>query len=256
MPTHALLGATGQCGSSILRYLLSNPPTNKLTLNILVRSKSKLLAAFPDLESTTSIKINIIEGTSTSIPALRECLRNASLVYMCIASNYGGPGTSLVADTAAAIIDALKETKNVAPPTILQLRSATLNEPLARGTPAFVRHLLHWCLKYIYDDLENAAKLYDAQPASLLRVIYMDAPALHDPEGTERTGYKLILESVKGQNDVVSYADLGAAMVEVGEREEEFVGKGVGVVATGKLKLTWGVLFGYLLSGAWTRVFG
>ncbi len=105
MPTYALLGATGSTGSAILRCLLSQPPKH-LTLNIFVRSRSKLRKAFPDLESTTAFKANIIEGIPSDTTATQECLKDVNVVMACIGSNYSTPGISLIYDTATAIIDA------------------------------------------------------------------------------------------------------------------------------------------------------
>ena len=87
MPVYALLGATGSTGSAILRSLISHPPEN-LELNIFVRSKSKLLTVFPDLERTNPFKTTIIVSTPDDTTATRACLQNADVVFACIGSNY------------------------------------------------------------------------------------------------------------------------------------------------------------------------
>ncbi|RJE16607.1 hypothetical protein PHISCL_11056, partial [Aspergillus sclerotialis] len=70
MPTYALLGATGATGSSVLRHLLQTQLAD-LDIDVLVRSKSKLLQAFPCLESTAgNPHVNIVQGNCTDDKAL------------------------------------------------------------------------------------------------------------------------------------------------------------------------------------------
>ncbi len=110
-----------------------------------------------------------------------------------------------------------------------------------------------FCFYYIYADLDRACKLFADSPG-LLDHIFIDPPAIHDADGTTPTGYKLILE--EKQDPVLSYADLGVAFCEVAERRDEFVGKAVGVTATGEVNQTWGVLMGYMAAGVKSRVWG
>lgn len=271
MVTYALLGATGATGSSVLRCLLSDPPPD-LHLHILVRSKGKLLRAFPRLAdiSTVNPKITIFEGDATSAKALTSCLTNASLIFMCIGQNGSPPGTTLYSDSVSALIAALSQLKDQAsphlannssstttgyqPPTVLQLRSASLNPPLAAQPPALVHKAVMFCLHHSYADLRRACALYPpACAAGLLEYIFVDPPTIHDAQGTHGTGYRLITGG-EPQATALSYADLGAAMCEIAERAGDFEGKAVGVTATGKVREEWGVLMGYLLKGAMGRV--
>jgi oxidoreductase AflX len=261
MRTYALLGATGGTGSAILRCLLSQPPES-LTLNIFVRSESKLRKSFPDLESTTAFKAKIIEGIPSDSTAMRECLKDADVVMACIASNESKRGMSLIFDTATAIIDALKwnrETRGSAykTPTVIQLRSASLNPTLSAAAPWIARKVAGFCFHYIYEDLDRACKLFASSAADtpgLLDYIFVDPPSIHDADGTTPTGYKLILD--EKQEGALSYADLGAAFCEVAERKDEFFGKGVGVTATGTVNMTWGTLQGYMATGVKSRIWG
>jgi len=134
MPTHALLGATGATGSAVLRCYLDSPPKD-LTLNIFIRSKSKLLKAFPDLESTSSIKINITDAPLTDTKALQASLRGSDIIHMCIATNDAKPGNSVSQDGAKAITEALLELKaeqqtSYIKPTVIIIRAAPLNPDL------------------------------------------------------------------------------------------------------------------------------
>ena len=81
MPVHAILGATGGVGSAILRYLLSSQIPD-LRINILVRSKSKLLQAFPQLELTSSATITIFEAPISNEDTLKTCIKGASTIYV------------------------------------------------------------------------------------------------------------------------------------------------------------------------------
>ena len=256
MPTYALLGATGSTGSAILRSLLLKPPAD-LILNVFVRSKSKFLISFPDLKTTLGANIDIIEGTPSDPTALRECLKDVDVVMACIGSNESTPGMSLIYDTTIAIIGALEDHQfnhsAYTLPTIIQLRSASLNEVFSARLPWIARTMASFCFYHVYTDLDRACKLLATRP-ELLNYIFVDPPSIHDPDGTISTGYRLILDDK--QEPALSYADLGAAFCEIAERRNEFVGKGVGVSATGLVNLTWGTLMGYMVTGARGRILG
>jgi len=261
MPTYALLGATGSTGSAILRCLLSQPPEH-LTLNLFVRSRSKLHKAFPDLESTTAFKTNIIEGIPSDATATQECLKDVDVVMACIGANESTRGMSIIYDTTAAIINALQvhqRTRGSAykTPTLIQLRSASLNPIFSAALPWIGRNMASFCFYYVYEDLARAGKLLASAVADspeLSRYIFVDPPSIHDADGRTPTGHKLILDGK--QEPALSYADLGAAFCEVAERREEFAGKAVGVTATGHVNLTWGTLVGYMGTGAKSRIWG
>ncbi|MCJ1435053.1 hypothetical protein MMC27_004423 [Xylographa pallens] len=261
MATYALLGATGGTGSAILRYLLEAPPP-RLQLQIFVRSKSKLLKAFPNLESKPPFRVAITEGTPDDPAALQTCLRGASVVFMCIATNQCTPGLSICYDTTSAIIGALKalrqeQAASYAAPTILQLRSVNSNPTLAPKGSAIGHAVIRYCLHYVYADLERGCDLLAqtaADDPALLDYVFVDPPGLHDVDGTTRTGHELLVTELPKMN--LSYADLGAAFCEVAERRKEFKGMGVAVSATGPVTLTSSTLVGYVLTGLRSRWLG
>ena len=262
MPTYALLGATGSTGYAILRSLIAHPPA-QLTLNIFVRSRSKLLTAFPALESSsTGFKVQIFEAQAGDPAATRACLADVDVVMACIGTNYSTAGMTISYDTAASIVDALKlhrKAKGAAhkAPTVLQLRTISLNPIFKAGVPWIGQKLVGFCLYYVYDDLDRACKLYASSAAEtpgLLHYIYVDPPSIHDSEGTTPTGYKLLLDGKV--DEALSYSDLGAAFCELAERRDEFAGKAVGVSPTGPVKQTMGKLVGYIASGAKGRILG
>lgn len=261
MPTHALLGATGATGSAVLRCYLDSPPKD-LTLNIFIRSKAKLLKAFPDLESTSTINITITEAPLTDKTALQTCLRGSDTIHMCIATNDPKPGNSVAQDSAQAITDALVELRaeqqdSYVKPFVLVIRAAPLNPDLEGHMPRLVSRWLWFVLYHIYSDLEKASKMYEAATPGLLDYVFVDPPGLFDSDGPERTGHRLILDGDTGEASAgVNYADLGAAFMEIVDRKDECVGKSVGVSATGAVREEWSTLLWYQLEGLKGRIWG
>lgn len=262
MPTYALLGATGSTGSAIIRCLLAEPP-HDLSLNLLVRSKSRLLEKIPDLERSSAFDATIIEGTPQDSSALQNCLDNADVVFNCIGTNEPRAGTTLIYDTTTAILAALQhhqQAKRTAykTPTILQLRSSSLNPQAA--LPWIARNMAWFLFYHIYADLDRACKLLAesstaADGTEILHYIFIDPPSIHDADGTVRTGYKVFVDATKEkQESAISYADLGASFCEVAARKEQFKSDGVLVSATGDVNMTWGPLLGYMRQGLVSRI--
>lgn len=259
MPTCALLGATGSTGAAIVRCLLALPP-EKLTLNILVRSRSKLNHLFPDLERMAPFPVKIIEGTPYNVEAMQKCLMDVDVIMACIGTNVSSPGMTIHYDTAGAIVSALEihratENATCRSPTIIQLRSISLNSPLKAHMPWLLRTVSDFCLKHLYADMTKNFDLFvsvEEKSPGLLNYILVDPPALHDADGVTPTGFELMVTGVLSPG--LNYADLGAAFCEIAERKDEFNGTGVGVSATGTVNETWGVLLGYMFNGAKQRL--
>ena len=257
MPTYALIGATGSTGAAVLHCLLSEPPKD-LNLHLLVRSKTKLLRIFEGVEEFTKASIRIFEGSSTDTATLEPCLRDVSVVFMCVGQNESKRGSTLSYDSVLSIVSTLKtlrklegSTYNI--PTIVQLRSASLNPVLAKQAPKIVHKIVSFCLHYNYADMKSACMiLQNAAKEGYLSYVFVDPPTIHDSNGREQSGYKLIHN--EKQATALSYADLGAALCEIGLHPESFRNQAIGVTATGRVKETWGVLIGYLANGAKNRV--
>jgi hypothetical protein len=259
MPKYVLLGATGSTGSAVLRSILSDPPPN-IQLEIIVRSERRLLQRFPDLRDAIQ-NVNILEGQCTDPAVLRNCCADATTIFACVGANESKPGMSLVYDTANAIVTALQAVQDeqgttYQAPTVVQLRTASLNHEMCRRSPVWVTSFVKWGMHHLYLDISKACSLYESYAAPknseeddssspgkrpLLKYIYADPPTVHDADGVECTGYKLLVLD-KEYPTAISYADLGAGMYELGRRQAEFANQALGVVATVKPKETWGAL--------------
>lgn len=261
MPIYALLGATGATGSAVLRCLLSEPP-KELKLRVLVRSRRKLEHKFPNLTGSSSFDIEIIEGQANDEDATRRCIEGCDVIFNCIGTNDVSPGQTIVQDSASSIIAALrlcreKDPESYRKPVVLLLRTSGLNDHLSRDKSWISVNFGRWGLWNSYSDLEEARDRLAAaamETPGLLENITVDPPTIHDPDGTERTGYKLSVDDPPPPS--LNYADLGAAFCEIAERREEFVGQAVGVGATGKVNENWPEVLGYLLRASRRRVVG
>ncbi|KAF2165977.1 hypothetical protein M409DRAFT_23704 [Zasmidium cellare ATCC 36951] len=260
MPTtHAILGATGGVGSAIVHSLLSSRSPEDQHINLLVRSKQKLLAQIPRLKTPPSnTTLTIFEGTISDHDLLRSCLQNADCIYQCISAPSPSKPTTISYDTVKSIIAALEAIKSTSPetytpPTLLLNRSSALNPHLQVPISTPFSHFLHFAIHNIYFDLSRAVDLLHSTPASLLKYILLDAPNLFHPFSPEtKTGYEVVTEGAMSL--AVNYADFGDAVVEIAGRRGEFRGRGVGVSATGAVVPAWGPNLYLLAVGTWGRL--
>ncbi|KAJ4145931.1 hypothetical protein LMH87_004762 [Akanthomyces muscarius] len=240
MPVHTILGATGGVGSAILRCLLSSQIPD-LRINILVRSKSKLLQAFPQLESSSSAIITVFEAPISNEATLKICVKGASTIYVCVATNHASRKVDIALATAARLVETLShlrkdEGSEYKTPVVLFNRSLALNSDVQMPIPGFAKRFMVFAVGAIYEDLLKAGALYaKAEKDGLLTCITADPPGLMDPKGTKATGYKFVQRGKTTAS--INYADFGIAMVELGQRREEFGGKIVGVSATGAVRI-------------------
>lgn len=158
MPTYALLGATGSTGAAVIRPLLRSSPPHS-TLNLFVRSSSKLRQMFPGLESNVDLSVQVFDGSTSDMGTLQACLENVDLIFACIGSNYSTYGQTTTQDTATAVIDALEAIRVSASdkqtwkaPTVIQLRSDSLNATLSgHFAPWYGRIMADFCFYYNFE---------------------------------------------------------------------------------------------------------
>lgn len=255
MPTYAVLGATGGMGSAILRCLLGAKNLPELTLHVMVRSKSKFLDMFPNIERNTGIQI--FEGPILDTSILTKCLNGASVIFVCVATNAPGHKVEIARSTARQVILSLGQLPNklhqphLAPVVVINRSMGLATE--TRLPSAAAAGFFRFLAPSVLGDVAEACSLYqNAAKDSLLQYIIIDPPALQNPTGTEYTGYELFLKGPGSMS--ISYADAGAAFVEASQRQEEFLGKAVGIRATGKVPASYAGFLSFIARGLWVRL--
>lgn len=205
----ALLGATGQTGREVLEILLKQ---DAATINIYVRSKSKLLGMFPSLE--TDPKINVFEGNVLDQALFIDLLTNVDTIIFTLGQNDNRPGSQIIEDGARAVISALEEMnargqKRQEPPRLVFLSSVSWNERKnPPGNTPLMTRIIRQAFYWPYKDLLAGQRILCSRP-DLVNVTLMQPGALIEENAT---GYDLSIDTV---GVGISYPDLAAAMVEV-----------------------------------------
>jgi uncharacterized protein YbjT (DUF2867 family) len=225
MPTYAILGATGQVGSSILDTLLqssSENPQAKIKINAFVRSKQKLLSMRPALASDQ--KTSIYEGPLSDTALLASCIHATRAVFLCIAAQDNEPYCTIAQDQSRAVLAALEHNKNekdldststsnttTNPPKLIILSSASLEPHLTADLPTPFLSIMHAAASWIYTDLRLAETHLRAHAPPSVELIFIKPGGLvHDAP----VGHRL---STTRQQTFLSFADLGAGMVEAAD---------------------------------------
>jgi putative NADH-flavin reductase len=219
MPTYAILGATGQVGSSILDALLQTSTTSKnlkedpISIRAYVRSKQKLLTMRPSLPSHLNTTIHDGQISNTSL--LASCIANTRAVFMCVAATDNVPYCSIAQEQAHAVLAAMEEiSKDPAsslPAKLVILSSASLEKHLMADLPAPFRVVMHTAASYVYADLRLAETYLRLHTPSNVELIFIKPGGLvHD----KSVGHKL---STTRQETFLSFADLGAGMVDAAD---------------------------------------
>lgn len=231
MPSYAILGATGQTGGAILEVLMQS---DKNQVRAYCRSKSKLFGQYP--AHAKDPRLEVFEGSLDDTTLLAECCRGVRAVFMCVAAKQNQPGCTIAQDTAHQVIAAmqlLRKEQTMKLPTLVVLSSSSTEPHLCRNMPYLGHALLYRAMWYIYTDLE-AAERFLRPHQDWINITYMKPGAIsHDVQG----GHVLSTES---QVSPVSFLDVAAGMVELGDRSEEFAGKAVSVHPKAeKVKIPW-----------------
>ncbi|KAI3318563.1 putative NAD-dependent epimerase/dehydratase [Xylariaceae sp. AK1471] len=230
MTTYAVLGATGNCGTALVRVLLEDPCAQ---IHAYCRNQSKLLRLLPEIQSSS--QVNIFEGSVRDVDLLKSCIRSCRAIFLVVSTNDNIPGCRVSQETAQGVIRALESLKNSNTtselPQLVLLSSATIDDQLSRHTPYLLRQVLLCSASHVYNDLRETEKLLRAQE-SWLTTIYIKPGAL---SVDVRRGHAL---SLTEEESPVSYLDLAAAMVEAAnDQEGRYAMKNVGVVnKNGKAK--------------------
>ena len=155
MATYAVLGSTGQVGGSILEVMLHSPERK---IHALARSRRKLLAQKPELDSSPNV--SIYEGALSDTDILRECITGTSVVFLCAAASDNIPYTDIAQQQAICVVRSLEAIRENDPrarlPQLIVLSSATLNEKFTQSTPAIGAWVIKRAASWVYADLRLA----------------------------------------------------------------------------------------------------
>ncbi|KAK9418019.1 putative HypA [Seiridium unicorne] len=214
MPAYAILGSTGNTGSSLIENLL-NSPENKI--HAFCRNKSKLLTLVPAVIENK--QVTLFEGDIHDVDLIADCIRDTKAVFLAVTTNTNAPGCHVSQDIAATVISALQKLRDQSRPgtklpKLLLLSSATIDDHLARHMGLF-RPIMLAAANHVYNDLRLAEKLLRAQE-DWITTIYIK-PAGLSPDISR--GHKLSLDE---EESFISYLDLAGGMIEAADNEDGY----------------------------------
>ncbi|KAJ5698555.1 hypothetical protein N7462_000560 [Penicillium macrosclerotiorum] len=226
MTTYAVIGATGNCGTALIRILLQTPSAK---IHAYCRNKQKLLGLVPELAATKPDHAEIFEGNIRDIPLLTACLRGCRAVFLVVSTNDNIPHCDMAQVTAIGVIQALETLKaqpeGATMPKLVLLSSATLDDQLSRATPPLVRWILLRSASHVYHDLVKTEEFLRAQQGWVSTIFIKPGGLALDIQ----RGHALSLTEEKSP---LSYADLAAAMIEAADDPEgKWDMRNVGVVS-------------------------
>lgn len=214
MTTYAVLGATGNCGSSLIQVLLPSPD---ITIHAYCRNEAKLAKMFPD--EIRAGRIKVFAGQIDDVDLFARCMRGCRAVFVAVTMNDNIPGVHVAQDTARTLIAALKNVRAedklaaVRMPKIVVLSSASLEPWMCGNLPK----MMHWIVLHansnVYEDLRVQERLLRAEQEWLSSIFIKPGGLVND----RQRGHKLDLNQ---QETFVSYLDLAAGMVEAAEDPE------------------------------------
>lgn len=235
MPTIAVLGATGQTGIEVVKFLLNDPSHQDYHINIWARSLPKLHNTFPFLTSSEDKKhrerVTVFTGSLDDQATIVSCIQDANVVIAGIAQNRNEPGCDIAQRSAHGIVQALEVVRKTRPcPRLVWISSASISphSPSREDMPIGQKVALY-AFQYIYGDIEQA--LAYLETFEWIPLITAEPGAMIHHEATG-------VELVHGRgSELVPYADFGRAMVMMGT-QDEWVGKNVGIKVNGGHELS------------------
>jgi putative NADH-flavin reductase len=208
--TYAILGATGNCGSSLIKVLLQSPDTK---IHAYCRNKAKLTRLLPD--EVQNKRVQVFEGAINDVNLLIDCLRGCRAVFLVASMNDNMPGCRVGQDSAHGVIDALNKIKaenNPSPklPKIVVLSSATIDEHLSRSMPKWFHPIMIRAGSFVYEDLRVQERILREQQDWLTTIFIKPGGLAVD----KSRGHRLDFDK---QESFIAYLDLAAAMVEAAD---------------------------------------
>ncbi|OJJ77429.1 hypothetical protein ASPBRDRAFT_36654 [Aspergillus brasiliensis CBS 101740] len=220
---YAVLGATGNCGSSLIQILLQNP---NASIHAYCRNKAKLEKKLPD--EVKDPRLQIFAGSISDEEVLGDCIRGCKAIFLVVTMNDNLPGCRVAEDTARGVVSVLKKSSPQPMPKLVVLSSATIDPYLSRNMPWWFHPIMIRAGSYVYDDLRVQEKFLRAQE-DWLTTIYIKPGGL---AVDKPRGYRLDFDR---ETSFIAYIDLAAAMVEaVEDVDGRYDFKNVSVVNTGR----------------------
>jgi hypothetical protein len=224
MATYAVLGSTGNCGTALIRNVLSSSANR---VNAFCRNEAKLYRLIP--EAVDNKRVRVFAGSIYDTDLLAECIRGTKAVFLLVTTNDNVPGCRLSQDSCASVIEALQKIKAEAGPglklpKLVLLSSATIDDHLARHMPWWFRPIMLTAASHVYRDLELAEKYLRSQSDWVSTIFIKPAGLSVDIS----RGHRLTLDE---EESFISYLDLSAGMLEAADDDEgRYDGRNVGVV--------------------------
>ncbi|GKZ38663.1 hypothetical protein AbraIFM66950_011032 [Aspergillus brasiliensis] len=219
---YAVLGATGNCGSSLIQILLQNP---NASIHAYCRNKAKLEKKLP--VEVKDPRLQIFAGSISDEEVLGDCIRGCKAIFLVVTMNDNLPGCRVAEDTARGVVSVLKKSSPQPMPKLVVLSSATIDPYLSRNMPWWFHPIMIRAGCYVYDDLRVQEKFLRAQE-DWLTTIYIKPGGL---AVDKPRGYRLDFDN---ETSFIAYIDLAAAMVEaVEDVDGRYDFKNVSVVNTG-----------------------
>ena len=224
MPTYAILGSTGNCGSAIIQTLLGSTQ-NKV--HAYCRNKAKLRRLLPQILNKK--QVHVFEGSIYDVELMADCIRGTKAVFLVATTNHNISGCRISQDSAATVIQALQKIKSDSPtglklPKLVLLSSATIDDHLARHMPGWFRPMLLAAASSVYTDLRKT-EVFLRSHGSWVSTIFIKPGGLSLDISR---GHRLTLDE---KQSFVSYLDLSAGMIKAADAEDgRYDGRNVGVI--------------------------
>lgn len=232
MPTYAVLGSTGNCGSALIRNLLEKSPDNHV--NAYCRNEAKLRKVLPEVVDNK--QVTVFAGSMDDETLMDNCLRGTKAVFLAVTSNDNIPGCRLNTDTAITVIRTLYRLRDEktqpssganAPykaPRLVLLSACCFDDHLARTQPKWFRPIMLRAASNVYSDLQRAEDVMRSHDHWISSIFIK--PAGLSPDIAR--GHRLTFDE---EESFVSYADLSNGMIEAADDEAGvYLGRNVGVV--------------------------
>ncbi|EFR05230.1 OrdB protein [Nannizzia gypsea CBS 118893] len=225
--TYAVLGVTGNCGSSLVQVLLQSSDTR---IHAYCRNKAKLHHKLPEVVGND--RVEVFEGGVHNVELLAQCVRNCRAAFLVVTMNENLPGCCVAQDTARSLITALKGIKTETDPSpimpkLVVLSSTTIDPHLSRKMPWWFHPIMIRAGSYVYEDLRVQEKFLRSQEDWISTIFIKPGGLAVD----KARGHKLDFDE---ENSFIAYLGLAGAMVEAAnDPDNRYDMRNVSVVNTG-----------------------